>query len=483
MKLLVFGLAFLGLTTVSAKTLSQEIFSVKVEEKTLAEVFKEISRVTGYEFMYSSSELRHVGKVSVDVREQDLDAVMAACLEGTGLWYKVEDNIVIVSPKYAPVPGMQQVEEREVSGVVKDQKGAPLPGVAVVLKGTTMGTATDVDGKYTLTLPEGNYTLVFSMLGMKVREELVGDRTEINVVMEEEAAEMDEVVVTGIFKKARESYTGAVSTITEEELKVHRGQNLLQTLKNIDASLNFRVNNLAGSNPNALPEINIRGNSSLPMSVEEFNTSASNAVNTPLIIMDGFEISLEKLMDYNDEEIESINILKDAAATAIYGSRGSNGVIVVITKQPEAGKLRINAEVGIDMEVPDLTSYDLLNAREKLELEKELGLYNSSQYPDNDLDYQEVYYKRLHDVLSGQTTDWIDKPIRTGVGSHYNLRLEGGSDQFRWSATVNYKNVAGAMKNSYRRTFNGSITLMYSIKNLIFKNYTSYGMQRGQESN
>ena len=109
MKLLVFGLAFLGLTTVSAKTLSQEIFSVKVEEKTLAEVFKEISRVTGYEFMYSSSELRHVGKVSVDVREQDLDAVMAACLEGTGLWYKVEDNIVIVSPKYAPVPGMQQV--------------------------------------------------------------------------------------------------------------------------------------------------------------------------------------------------------------------------------------------------------------------------------------------------------------------------------------------------------------------------------------
>ena len=482
MKLLVFGLAFLGLTTVSAKTLSQEIFSVKVEEKTLAEVFKEISRVTGYEFMYSSSELRHVGKVSVDVREQDLDAVMAACLEGTGLGYKVEDNIVIVSPKYAPVPGMQQVEERKVSGVVKDQKGAPLPGVAVVLKGTTMGTATDVDGKYTLTLPEGNYTLVFSMLGMKVREELVGDRTEINVVMEEEVAEMDEVVVTGIFKKARESYTGAVSTITDEELKVHRGQNLLQTLKNIDASLNFRVNNLAGSNPNALPEINIRGNSSLPMSVEEFNTSASNAVNTPLIIMDGFEISLEKLMDYNDEEIESINILKDAAATAIYGSRGSNGVIVVITKQPEAGKLRVNAEVGIDMEVPDLTSYDLLNAREKLELEKEVGLYDTD-YVDNDLTFKGLYYERLRRVLSGMTTDWIDKPIRTGVGSHYNLRLEGGSDQFRWSATANYKNVAGAMKNSYRRTFNGSITLMYSIKNLIFKNYTSYGVQRGQESN
>ena len=481
MKLLVFGLAFLGLTTVSAKTLSQEIFSVKVEEKTLAEVFKEISRVTGYEFMYSSSELRHVGKVSVDVREQDLDAVMAACLEGTGLWYKVEDNIVIVSPKYAPVPGMQQVEERKVSGVVKDQKGAPLPGVAVVVKGTTVGTATDGDGNYTLRLPEGNYTLVFSMLGMKPREELVGDRTEINVVLEEEAAEMDEVVVTGIFKKARESYTGSVSTITREDLQVHRGQNLLQTLKNVDVSLNFRVNNAAGSNPNARPQINIRGNSSLP-SLDALNEEASNTVNEPLVILDGFEISLDRLMDYNDEEIESINILKDAAATAIYGSRGSNGVIVVITKQPEAGKLRVNAEVGIDMEVPDLTSYDLLDAREKLELENSLGLYDNDD-PSLDRTYQEVYKERLRRVLSGMTTDWIDKPIRTGVGSHYNLRLEGGSDQFRWSATANYKNVAGAMKNSYRRTFNGSITLMYTIKNLTFKNYASYGVQRGSESN
>ena len=482
MKLLVFGLAFLGLTTVSAKTLSQEIFSVKVEEKTLAEVFKEISRVTGYEFMYSSSELRHVGKVSVDVREQDLDAVMAACLEGTGLWYKVEDNIVIVSPKYVPVPGMQQVEERKVSGVVKDQKGAPLPGVAVVLKGTTMGTATDVDGKYTLTLPEGNYTLVFSMLGMKVREELVGDRTEINVVMEEEAAEMDEVVVTGIFKKARESYTGSVSTITREDLQVHRGQNLLQTLKNADVSLNFRANNLAGSNPNARPQINIRGNSSLP-NLDALNEEASNTVNEPLVIMDGFEISLDRLMDYNDEEIESINILKDAAATAIYGSKGANGVIVIITREPEPGKLRVSAEVGIDMEVPDLTSYDLLNAEEKLALELELGLYDNASNPEYDRVYKDLYNERFRSVLAGATTDWIDKPIRTGVGSHYNLRLEGGSDQFRWSATANYKNTAGAMKNSYRRTFNGSITLMYTVKNLTFKNYASYGITRSQESN
>lgn len=372
---------------------------------------------------------------------------------------------------------------REIRGTVRDTGGNALPGVTVLIKGTSLGTATDAEGKYALKLPEGEHMLIFTMVGMEIREEPVGKRTEIDVVLKEEVAEMDEVVVTGIFKKARESYTGSVSTITDKDLQVHRGQNLLQTLKNADASLNFAVNNLAGSNPNNLPQINIRGNSSLPMSVQEFNESASNAVNTPLIIMDGFEISLEKLMDYNDDEISSINILKDAAATAIYGSRGSNGVIVIVTKQPEAGKLRVNAEVGIDLEVPDLTSYDLLNAREKLELERQTGLYDSQSSPSEDRRYKEIYNDRLHRVLAGGSTDWINKPIRVSIGSHYNLRMEGGSEQFRWSATMNYKNVQGAMKNSSRRTFNGSVTLMYKIKNFTFKNYTSYGMVRGKESN
>ena len=140
------------------------------------------------------------------------------------------------------------------------------------------------------------------------------------------------------------------------------------------------------------------------MSVQEYNESIKNDVNSPLIIMDGFEITLEKLMDYNDDEIESINILKDAAATAIYGSRGSNGVIVVVTRQPEAGKLRVNAEIGMDIEAPDLSSYDLLNAAEKLQLEKMAGLYDTD-FPGNDVKYSERYNKRLKAVLSGVDTD------------------------------------------------------------------------------
>ena len=468
---------------VNAKAYSQQRVSLEYENVELSKVMKSLERQTNLYFFFNDKALDTKQRVSVSVENEDLESVLQRLFGDVYDW-EIVNNMIVLKPNVNQDSGtqQQQLKERKVNGIVKDRRGEPLPGVAVVLKGTTVGTATDIDGKYTLTLPEGNYTLVFSMLGMKVREELVGDRTEIDVVMEEDAAEMDEVVVTGIFKKARESYTGAVSTITREELQVHRGQNLLQTLKNVDVSLNFRANNAVGSNPNARPQINIRGNSSLP-NLDALNEEASNTVNEPLVIMDGFEISLDRLMDYNDEEIESINILKDAAATAIYGSRGSNGVIVITTREPEPGKLRINAEVGIDLEVPDLTSYDLLNAKEKLELEYSLGLYNNTSNPEYDVAYKDLYNQRYRNVQAGATTDWIDKPIRTGVGSHYNLRLEGGSDQFRWSATANYKNVAGAMKNSYRRTFNGGITLMYTIKDLTFKNYLSYGIQRGEESN
>ena len=477
MKLIILFMT-LGCLSLSAESVAQhQKVTLNLKNCTLMELFEEIQEQTDLYFFYDENHFKNRTGLNVKAEDETVKDLLKRVFREEKVEFLFEDGTVIVRPLREREP-----EAKVVKGVVKDKQGLPLPGVAVVVKGTPLGTATDVDGKYTLTLPNGEYTLVFSMLGMDTREEVIGKRTEINVVLKEAVTEMDEVVVTGIFKKARESYTGAVSTITSKDLRMHRGQNLLQTLKNADASLNFAVNNLAGSNPNTLPQLNIRGNSSLPMSVSEFNESASNAVNTPLIIVDGFEISLEKLMDYNDEEIESINILKDAAATAIYGSRGSNGVIVIITRQPEAGKLRLSAEIGMDLEVPDLTSYDLLDARKKLTLEKQVGLYDSSN-PERDLLYKSIYNKRLKRALSGETTDWINKPIRTGIGARYSLRLEGGSEQFRWSVTTNYKDTQGAMKNSSRGTFNGSITLMYSVKNLIFKNYTSYGKSSGDESN
>lgn len=459
-----------GALHLSAEVKAQTGVSLEMKNVSVQEVLNRLEQLTDYTFLYKMDLLEDCGKVDVSAKNEEFGEMLKRFLEPLNLTYTVDDRVVILLPR-----AEQQVQQemRTIKGKVTDEGDVPLPGVTVLIKGTTMGTATDADGNYQLAVPDGEVTLVFTMVGMESREVAVGARTEINVTMVADVAEMDEVVVTGIFQKARESYTGSVSTVNKEELRMFKGQNMLQTLRNIDASLNIAMNNAFGSDPNQLPQINIRGTSSLPMSIDELNENTRQSVNTPLIIMDGFEISLTKLMDYNDDVIESITILKDASATAIYGSRGANGVIVITTLKPEPGKLRVTLQAGITAELPDLDSYDLLNAAEKLDLENRIGLYEIEGNPGRTAEYQKQYNKRLKDVLSGVDTDWLALPLRNGIGQQYNLRLEGGSEEFRWSTTLGYKDTQGAMKGSSRKVFNGDIMLSYTHKNLLFQNSTS----------
>lgn len=455
--------------------------TLKCRDMQLTEALRQVERQSGYyKINYNYDELsKH--KVTANISKKPAPVAVDMLIDG--LPYKAE-----VSGRFINITKEQKyyVVNNDVftaKGRVTDQAGEPLMGVTVYLKNSNTATVTDQDGRFSLVGVSPSSLLSFSYIGMKTLERKAS-KNFIEVILDDEGNVMKDVVVTGIFRKAKESYTGSVATVTAEQLKQFRGQNLLQTLKNADASINFAIDNLNGSNPNNLPDINIRGNSSLPMSVEEFNAGQQNNPNTPLVIMDGFEISLQKLMDYNDEEIESINILKDAAATAIYGSRGANGVIVVVSKRPAQGQLKVNLEMGLQLEVPDLTSYHLLHAADKLELERKAGLYyrDWSSTSQTEPLLKEAYNERLRQILNGVDTDWMSKPLRTGVGQRYNLRLEGGSEEFRWSADAQYNDVEGAMKGSHRRTFNGAITLMYIYKNLTFRNYTSVGINASQES-
>ena len=444
----------------------------------LPAVFAKLEKASSYKFNFAYDDVaayNYNGNISGKTVTEALNAI----LSGKPFTYNVKGSIITITKN--------ERKMTEIGGfVISSEDKEPVIGAQVKIVGTQVATVTDINGAFRFNYTVSENTIVeVSYVGMKTTQAKAGDN--MRIMMMPESKELDNVVVTGIFRKAKESYTGAVSTISSEQLEMYRGQNLLQTLKNVDASINFAVDNINGSNPNNLPNINIRGNSSLPMSVEEFNEGQKTNINTPLIIMDGFEISLTKLMDYNDEEIESINILKDAAATAIYGSRGANGVIVVVSKQPEAGKLRINVEAGLQLEVPDLNSYNMLNAAEKLEVERRAGLYDRNwdinmSNTNNDLNYKNAYANRLQKVLSGVDTDWLSKPLRTGVGQRYNLRVEGGSNEFRWSADAQYNDVQGAMKGSDRKTFTGGITLLYKLKNLTFRNYTSVGFNRSDES-
>lgn len=457
---------------------AQGNISMTFSNESLPSAFSRLSKASGYKIMFTYNDVENY-RVNGTVKQVSFTQALEYVLRGKPLAFAVKGNIARVYPG-KPITGQKRIIT--IRGKVVDKEnGEPIIGASVKVMGYRLGTVTQPDGTFVLQGCPDNATITVSYLGMSTYQAQAEENMK-EIALSPQGKDINEVVVTGIFQKAKESYTGAVTSIDSEKLQSFKGSNLLQTLKNIDASINFPMNNVAGSNPNVLPNMNIRGSSSLPMSVEEFNSNAQQTVNTPLIILDGFEISLTKLMDYNDEQIKSINILKDAAATAIYGSRGANGVIVVVTKTPKEGRLRVTAKAGIDLQLPDLSSYNMLNAAEKLQLEKEVGLYTSKTNPITQYAYNNIYNERLKKVLDGTDVDWLHMPVRNGVGQRYNLQLDGGSHEFRWAASLGYNDIEGAMKGSSRKTVNGDITLIYSVKNLTFRNYTSFSSNHSAES-
>ncbi|MCB6974845.1 MULTISPECIES: SusC/RagA family TonB-linked outer membrane protein [Butyricimonas] len=450
----------------------QSKVSVELKNVTLEKVFQELERQTGYSFLYNHREVETRGNVSVRAENKELKAVLEDLLPRLGLSYSFDDNLVIIK-----IASRQEPEKKSVrvKGCVYDTKEQSMPGVTVKLLGGSLGTATDVDGRFQLELPREKGTLEFSFIGYKSKQLNFTGKTDttFQVVLEEDVAALEEVVVTGVFTKAKESYTGAATTITAAELKRVGNRNILSSIRNIDPSFNIVDNPTMGSDPNSLPDITIRGNSSMTSNVKDLQSESqtTQSANMPLFILDGFEITLERMMDLDDNQVESITLLKDASATAMYGTRGANGVVVITTKQPETGKLQLTYKGGLAIEAPDLTSYNLLNAREKLEYEKLAGLYTYNGGPGaTQHSLETIYNSRLLAAERGVNTYWLKYPVRTGVGHNHSLRLEGGREEIRYAVGLSYKSVAGAMKGSGRNTLNGNIFLSYKLKNLTFQN-------------
>lgn len=475
---LCFLFVFLGMLSATAKTIAQEqVISLNLKNVTYLELFNELHRQTGVRFLYSSDQLENLSRIDVVADRKKMREVLEDALKETSLTCVFEEDMVMLRERQ-----QQQVSELVVKGLVTDTKKQPLPGVTVMIKGTSLGTVTDAEGHYVLTIPQRDeLVLVFSFVGMNSREVTYKGEKELNVELEEKIAEMDEVVVTGIFQKSQASFTGSATTVTAKELQQFGNRNLLQSLHNIDPSINIIENNAFGSNPNRLPEVQIRGNSSIP-NVDELKDQTRVDLNTPLIVLDGFETTLQKLIDINENEVETLTILKDASATAIYGSRGANGVIVITTKKPAMGQLRVSYKGDVNIEIPDLTGYDLLEAREKLELEKRVGLYSKLSNPDQDWRLQRYYSYLLDEVNSGVNTYWLSKPLQTSVGQRHALKVEGGDKSFRYSASLQWNDIRGVMKESYRKTFNGAIQLSYYWKNLKFSNNLMISAGKRQES-
>lgn len=362
---------------------------------------------------------------------------------------QAQDNVTVVVND-------GKVKSNSISGVVYSaDDNEPLIGAQVRIVGANVVTITDVNGRFSFKSVElKKQKLQVSYIGMETQTVTAGH--EMNVVLKRDSKTLSDVVVNGYFTRKKQTFTGAAKTVTSDEIMKVAPNNILQTLATLDPSLNIAQNNAAGSNPNAVPDLVIRSTTSL-------STSNEVGLNAPLIVIDGVEQSLQALYDMDINDIERVDILKDASATALYGENAANGVIVIERKRVSQSPVRIRYTVTPQLSFADLSSYDYCNAAQKLELEKRAGLYKSET---GKLD--ESYFEKLALVTSGIDTDWKSKPVRNSFSHNHSLSISGRGSGLDYNVNANYQNTQGVMKDDGRTRYGMNVYLSYTaINNLV----------------
>lgn len=363
--------------------------------------------------------------------------------------------------------------------VIEKLSKEPMVGVTIRLDGHSTGVITDINGCYVLTLPEKGGLVIYSYIGFETRKIKVTSWQKVDVQMVEATESIQEVIVTGYNSIQKESFTGNTTKIEKEDLLKVNPNNLISAIQTFDPSFRIQENLAAGSDPNSLPQFVLRGQTGIgETTLGQTSTSSisrevlSGNSNLPIFILDGFEVDVEKIYDLDMNSIHSINILKDAAATAMYGSRAANGVIVIERRAPEAGKFRVQYSGVLSAELPDLSSYNLMNAREKLETERLAGLYDSNT-PEID-PYTNGYYQRLNNVLTGVDTYWLSQGLRTALNHKHSVFIDGGENDVRWGVELGFRGTEGVMKHSSRKNANAAFYVDYRIGGLQIKNKVTY---------
>lgn len=463
-------LAFLFLSfSINLMAQSVQNVSLNIKNAQVSKVIDALKKQVKLHIIYNHEEVNVLPKVTLNVKNVPFQKVLDQVFSGSALEYTIQDNTLIIGPKVNKdeknVPTGKKIA---ISGSVFDENKSPLNKANIIELGTSNGTFTNEEGRFELNVAE-NATLKITFLGMEPQLIPVSGKTSFNISMKMSSTEIKEIVVTGIFDRRAETFTGSAVKITRQELQRGGVTNIFQSLKNIEPSLNIQDNLAFGSDPNKMPEMQIRGASSFPDLKGQYATNP----NQPLFIVDGFEMTIEKVSDLDINRIESVTILKDASAKAIYGSRAANGVIVVETEKVKPGELRVNYTGSVSVENPDLRSYNLANSTEKLTLEKQLGAYNRLQ-PIVGLVYDSLYYANLKEVQNGVNTDWLAQPVRTGITNKQTFGFEAGDNRLRAGATFFLTNTQGVMQGSDRKNMGGSFALSYRYKKILFRNQLQY---------
>ena len=366
-----------------------------------------------------------------------------------------------------------------VFGTVVDKaNGEPLIGASVAIwkDGKLLtGTSTNIEGNFRIISPVDVFEVEVTFVGYKSIKFRSNERKLENMRIElvEDANTLGDVVITGFVTKNKQTFTGSATEISGVELKQVSNTNILNAIAALTPGMSMVQNNSQGSNPNHMPELVLRGMSSF--------SNEGQQVNQPTIILDGSEITMQDLYDLDINEVDKITVLKDASATALYGSKAANGVIVITRKPILESKLRVQYNFTGNLQFPMLGDYDVLNAAEKLEYERLAGLYdakgaiNSNTGLPLQYDYDQLYNQRYMAIRAGQNSDWLSQPARTAFSQDHSLRVYGGAQDLRFELTGRFGDTRGVMKDDYRKRYNIGFKIDYFIDGgLHISNRTTY---------
>jgi TonB-dependent SusC/RagA subfamily outer membrane receptor len=469
---------------VSAAGFAQRV-TLKKQTTTLKAVFRSIHDQTGYDFLYNRDVLDKKQKITVHFDNEQLENVLQSCLDGSGLDYQILDRTVVISQKESSVLSriIDRINAFPVSGRVVDENGQPLKGATVTLKGKYLQTTlTDQDGKFSIKEVVESSVLNVSYVGYLTYEiHLKEEQGPITVQMAVAQTVMKDVVVTGTgINRKKDSFTGATATFTGDELKMTGNSNLLNSLKTLDPSFIIIENNNQGSNPNAVANIQLRGKTSV--TTTDVNSQFNADPNQPLFVLDGFETTLEIVKNLDMNRVASVTILKDAASTVMYGSKAANGVVVIETRRPVAGKLQVNYTADLRYEAPDLSSYHMMNGSEKLQFEQLTGVYTATD-ANKQYELDQLYNARLAQVATGVNTNWMEVPVQNAFSNSHFVQVSGGSNELLFTAGISLRDQGGVMKGSGRRTYGGNMDVNYRKGRMNILNSLNINAFKAEESN
>lgn len=483
MRLMIMMMLFPALL-IASPGFGQKQIKMEVKNATLEQVLKELRSLSGYYILYNIQDVRGVEGVNVNVSSASVEEVLQLCLRNTNLDYEISDQTILISVKKTTTEP-EEKKERTIRGVVKDKKGESLPGVTVLVKGTGLGVATDIDGKFTMGTTRDTVDLIFSFVGMNTKEVRWHGQAELNVVLEENAQEMDEVVVTGYQVIKRSSMTGSVSTVKGDDLLLNGTQSLEQALQgqlpgvvvmNQDGLIGTRqkvrvrgTSTLLGSQEPVWVVDGIMQDDPLPFKATELTAFGPSSDNIDMIRnFVGSAISW-----LNPSDIEDVIVLKDASATALYGVRAANGVIMITTKKGKSGRMSVNYSGNFS--IGSKITYDkmnLMNSKQRVDVSREIyeeGLVSGRGL--SPVGYQEILQQYLQDKISYEqfnagvkrlevvNTDWFDLLYENPFSHSHNLSMSGGSETSTYYASFGITKNNGTAKGNDSESYQGSVSV------------------------